>query len=229
MRSLVSLALLSWSLLMTFPVFAQLKGNPDNVCRSGYFPRESKDYRLAKIKAAAGDKIHFYGDDNERCPDDQTCRLNTYVIRNDEVIVSRTFGKFACGWFQPRRGTETVGWIQTDSLAWRENIRRPTERDWLGEWRSYDNYIRISKSKELGKLVIRGQATWGSGSRSHSGEFDYEAKPVGQTINAGDGTDELDCQVAMHLVGRFLVVGDNLHCGGANVSFSGIYQKKSRR
>ena len=46
--------------------------------------------------------------------DDQSCRLEAYVIRNDEVIVSRTFGKFACSWFQPRNGTETVGWIETD-------------------------------------------------------------------------------------------------------------------
>jgi hypothetical protein len=42
----------------------------------------------------------------------------------------------------------------------------------------------------------------------------------------GDGTDELDCQVAMQLVGKLLVVGDNLDCGGANVSFSGVCQRK---
>ena len=45
----------------------------------------------------------------------------------------------------------------------------------------------------------------------------------------GDGTDELDCQVTMQLVCKFLVVGDNLHCGGANVSFSGVYQKRPKR
>jgi hypothetical protein len=33
----------------------------------------------------------------------------------------------------------------------------------------------------------------------------------------------------MQLVGKLLVVGDNLHCGGANVSFSGIYQRKPTR
>ena len=229
MRRLASLGLLSWSLLLTSPVSAQLKGNPDNVCRNGFFPRESKEYRLAKIRGAAGDRIHFHGDDNERCPDDRTCRLNSYVIRNDEVIVSRTLGKFACSWFQPRKGTETVGWIETDSLVWQAGIRPPTERDWLGEWRAYDNFIRITKSKEPGKLAIKGEATWGSGSRSHTGELDYEAKPAAQTINFGDGTDELDCQVTMYLVGKFLVVGDNLHCGGANVSFSGIYQKRPKQ
>jgi hypothetical protein len=30
----------------------------------------------------------------------------------------------------------------------------------------------------------------------------------------------------MQLVGKHLVVGDNLHCGGANVSFSGVYRRK---
>jgi hypothetical protein len=30
----------------------------------------------------------------------------------------------------------------------------------------------------------------------------------------------------MQLVGKFLVVGDNLHCGGANLTFSGVYQSK---
>ena len=220
---------LVWSLLLTSPGFAQLKGNPDNSCRNGYFPRESKDYRLAKIKGAVGDRNYFHGDSNERCPDDLTCRLNSYVVPNDEVIVSRTYGKFACSWFQPRKGSETVGWIETDSLAWQASIRPPTERDWLGEWRGYDNFIRISKSKEPGKLAIKGEATWGSGSRTHTGELDYEAKPAAHTISFGDGTDELDCQVTMHLLGRFLVVGDNLHCGGANVSFSGVHQKRPKR
>jgi hypothetical protein len=45
----------------------------------------------------------------------------------------------------------------------------------------------------------------------------------------GDGSDENDCQVTLQLVGKRLVVGDNLHCGGANVSFSGVYQKRAKR
>ena len=85
---------------------------------------------------------------------DQSCRLEAYVIRNDEVIVSRTFGKFACSWFQPRNGTETVGWIETDGDCVAGSIRPPAELDWLGEWRAYDDFIRISKSKEAGVLAI---------------------------------------------------------------------------
>lgn len=63
----------------------------------------------------------------------------------------------------------------------------------------------------------------------HTGELDQEAKPSAERMSFGDGPDELDCQVTMQLVGTWLVVGDNLYCGGANVSFSGIYQKRSKR
>ena len=108
-------------------------------------------------------------------------------------------------------------------------MRPPAMRDWLGEWRAYDNVIRISKSKEAGGLAIKGEATWGSGSRTHTGELDYDAKPSADKMKFGDGTDDLDCQVTMQLVGKLLVVGDNLHCGGANVSFSGVYQRKPKR
>jgi outer membrane receptor protein involved in Fe transport len=44
-------------------------------------------------------------------------------------------------------------------IAWRGSIRPPAERDWLGEWRAYDDFIRISKSKEAGMLAIKGEAT----------------------------------------------------------------------
>ena len=231
MRRLVqaSLALLACSLLQASPAAAQLKGNPDNACRNGYFPRESTNYRLAKIKGAAGDRAYFHGDDNERCPDDAACRLKTYVIPGDEVIVSRTFGKFACTWFQPRKGSETVGWIETERLAWQADARPPAMPDWLGEWRAYENRIRISKSKQAGSLAISGEATWGSGSSTHTGGLDYVAKPAADKMKFGDGEDEDDCQVTMQLLGTLLVVGDNLHCGGANVSFSGVYQRRVKR
>ncbi len=223
-----SLAFVACGILLITPASAQLKGNPDHFCRNGYFPRESKEYRIARIKGAAGDKIYFHDDGNERCPADQSCRLKTYVIPNDEIIVSRTFGKFACSWFQPRKGTGTVGWIETDRLTWVGSKGPPAERDWLGEWRDAGSVIRISKSKQPGMLTIQGEATWGSGSRAHTGELDHEAKPSADKMSFGDGKDEYDCQVDMQLVGRHLIVADNLHCGGANVSFSGVYQKRAR-
>ena len=92
-----------------------------------------------------------------------------------------------------------------------------------------DNAISISKSKAAGTLAIKGEAIWGSGSRTHTGDLDYDAKPSADKMKFGDGTDDNDCQVTMQLVGKLLVVGDNLNCGGANVSFSGVYQRRPKR
>jgi hypothetical protein len=39
-------------------------------------------------------------------------------------------------------------------------------------------------------------------------------------------TDEYECKVSIRKVGKYLVVADNMQCGGANVSFSGVYQKQ---
>lgn len=227
MKNTVLTALAACSLFMAAPASAQLEGNPDRYCRDGYFPRESKEYRLATIKGGAGGRAYFHDDDPEKCPADPSCRLKTYVVANDQVIVSRTLGKFACSWFQPpRRGHGTTGWIETDRLKWTGSIKPPLQRDWLGEWRAPARFIRITRTRKVGDLDISGEATWGSGDRVNEGAIAYTATPSGDTMKFGDGTGQYDCQVDMQLVGKFLIVGDNLNCGGHNVSFSGVYRKR---
>lgn len=207
---------------------AQLEGNPENLCRNGFFPRESSTYRLAKIKGAKGEKIYFFGDQRDDCPANKSCRLKSYLVPNDEIIVSRTFGNFACSWFQPKKGTETVGWIPLENLEYVAQNAEITIADWLGNWRYYNNSINIMTGKNLGLLRITGDAIWkGLGDNVHTGELDDEAEPQGNTLKIGEkSSDEFACRVTMRLVGRFLVVSDNLNCGGANVTFSGVYRKK---
>jgi hypothetical protein len=226
MKHVVSSALAATILLLAAaPASAQLKDNPDRYCRDGYFTRESKEYRLATIKGAAGERAYFHDDDPEKCPADPSCRLKTYVIANDQVIVSRTLGKFACSWFQPRRGTGTTGWIETDRLKWTGSIKPPGISDWIGTWRTDGtNFIRIKRAKKAGELDIEGEAT--AGLAPNTGELGHTAKPSGDTMKFADAEGEGSCEVEMQLVGKFLIVDDNLKCGGANVSFSGVYQKR---
>jgi hypothetical protein len=232
MKKLIqNFAILFIGFLLTAQAFGQLEGNPENFCRSGFFPRESENYKIAKIKGIKGEKVYFYGDDRDDCPGGKDCRLKSYVIPNNEVIVSRSFGKFACSWFQPRKGSETVGWIETEKLEWVETVQNPAPTQWLGEWRHYDNSIRISKGKTAGLFDIKGNAYWkGLGDNIHIGELDHKAKPSENTLKLGEEeTSEYSCRVRMFLVGKFLIVSDNLQCGGANVSFSGVYLKKPKK
>jgi hypothetical protein len=212
---------------LTVPVFAQLEGNPENLCRNGFFPRESQNFQLARITGKPGERVYFYGDEREDCPKGKNCRRKSYLVPNDEIIVSRTFGGFACGWFQPKKGSETVGWIKVDNLEWIETDQRPEPKDWLGEWRFYENSIVISKSKTSESFEVKGDALWrGLGDNVHIGELDEQAKPFENKLKLGESeTDEFACKVSMRLVGKYLVVSDNLNCGGANVTFSGVYRK----
>jgi hypothetical protein len=227
MKNITRLGLAAAILLFAAPAFAQLEGNPDRYCRNGYFPRESKIYRLATIKGATGERAHFHEDDPEKCPADASCRGKAYVIPNDQVIVSRTLGKFACSWFQPRKGEGTTGWLETDRLTFTGSVKPPVLSDWIGEWRADgDTFIRIKRAKKAGELAITGEATWGAGARAHTGELDHTGKPNGDAVRFVDPEDDEGCAGDVQLVGKFLIVGDNLKCGGANVSFSGVYQKR---
>jgi len=213
--------------IFTTQVFAQIEGNPDNFCRNGFFPRESKNYSLAVVKGKKGEKVYFYGDEREDCPKNKNCRLKSYVVPKDEVIVSRKFGNFACVWFQPKKGSETVGWISLQNLEFQNLLQSFDEI--TGNWNFYGNEIKIAKTAKMSIYKVSGNAFWqGMGDNIHIGELDGEAKVVGNDLKYGEGdTDEYACKVTMHLVGKYLIVADNLNCGGANVTFSGVYRRKA--
>jgi hypothetical protein len=217
-----------FAIFLTAQVFAQPDGYPENLCRPGYFSRESKDYKLARIIGNKTDKIHFYGDDPEDCPQGKNCRLKSYLIPGDEIIVSSSFGDYACSWFQPQKGRETVGWIRLENLEWIEINQNPAQKNWLGDWRypNPNSSIVISKSKKPNLLALKGDSVWdGGGGNVHVGGFDNIAKPNGYKL---DLNNDYDCEVSMQLLGKYLIVSDNLRCGGVNVTFTGIYQKRTK-
>ncbi len=44
-----------------------------------------------------------------------------------------------------------------------------------------------------------------------------------------DTTDQGECRVRMQCIGALLMVEDNSGCGGAGVSFTGLYHRKEQR
>src|SRR4051812_18356669 len=96
-----------FTLAIFLPVSGQLEGNPENWCRSGFFPRETVDFQIGKIKAKRREKVYFYSDDGN-CPNGKNCGQKSFLLMGDEVLFSRKFGDFSCVWFQPKKGAETV-------------------------------------------------------------------------------------------------------------------------
>ena len=206
---------------------AQDGGNPANWCRNGAFPSDSKEFGLARVKGEKGARVYFYGED-EGCPGPAAkCRQKAYVVPGDEVITSRTFGDWVCAWYQPARGTETVGWLAAASLNAVANAESAPLASWLGTWVFYDDEVRVSRGSRAGTLRVAGEATWVgvNPDNVHAGELEGEATPAGGVLTLG-GTEEFDCRATLRLVGPYLVVSDNKQCGGVNVTFDGVYRRK---
>jgi hypothetical protein len=209
------------------PVFGQIEGNPPNWCRGGFFPRESDDYQIARINGAAKDKAYFL-DDRDGCPG-KGCELKSYVVSEDEVIISRTLNDYACAWYPAKKGAGTVGWLPIKRLDLIPGVLDPAQSVWLGNWKYAGNSIAITKNTGTA-LTVKGNAFWqGLGDNIHIGELDHKATPSGNILKLGDGdAGEYDCKVTLRLLGKYMVVADNLNCGGANVTFSGVYLKSKK-
>lgn len=138
--------------LLTASVFGQIDGNPRNWCRAGFFTRESEDFRIARVAGARNSKSYFFVDDRDECPGGKNCQGKVYVVGGDQVVVSRGYGNYSCVWFVPKKGYETVGWIQTAKLSVSPLIKRPLLSSWLGEWKYAYNSINFTENKLPGYL-----------------------------------------------------------------------------
>jgi hypothetical protein len=224
-RSLVFIVILA-----SVPVVsAQIDGNPENWCRTGFFTRESVDFRIGVVKPLKEQRVkrsYFRNDDRPDCPGGRGCETRSYVVPGDEVIVNRTFQGFACSWYTSARGEGNVGWLRLSDLDIQESVRNVSLNAWIGEWRYGENTIKLNHNKLVGWLNVVGDAYWnGMGDNIHIGELDGRAEPQNGILKYSDGDDEYDCQATMRLLGSYLIVSDNMKCGGANVSFSGVYRK----
>jgi hypothetical protein len=205
---------------------AQGEGNPANWCRNGTFSRDSEAFGLARIKGEKGARVYFYGEE-EGCPGPAAkCRQKAYLIPGDEVVTSRTFGDWVCAWYQPARGSETVGWLAADRLAPVATVDNAPLASWLGTWNFYNNSLRVSRGRRVDVLNVSGDATWQgvNPDNVHVGELSSQGTPVDNALKLGE--DPEDCQATLRLVGTYLVVSDNKQCGGVNVTFDGVYRRK---
>jgi hypothetical protein len=217
-------------LALCAPVLARAQvesGNPANWCRNGLFTSDAKEFKLARVAGKKGERVYFYGDD-EGCPAATAkCRQKAYVVAGDEVIVSRTYGDFACAWFQPARGHETVGWIELARTPPASIDLNPPLPNWLGTWEFYSDSLKITRGTKAGQLRVEGEAFWHgvNPGNVHTGEVDAEGKPAGNTL----ALDQDDiCKITLRLVGKYLIADDNDQCGGANVTFDGVYRRKKK-
>jgi len=196
--------------------------NPANWCRNGLFPSDEAEFKLATVSGTKGAQIHFFNDD-DGCPSaDAKCRMRSYLITGNQVLVSRRYGSWICGWYRPLKGSETVGWLPVDSLVISDQLASPALEKWIGRWKYGDQSLNIRRDRKTEFLTVKGDAIWrGLGDNVHVGSVAARSLPQGNELIL----IEEECRVTLKLVGAYLVASDNSECGGMNVRFNGVYRK----
>lgn len=209
--------------------FSQNDGDPANWCRSGTFMKDSPEFTIAKVGSLSGmilRRAYFFRDDRPDCPRGDRCLSSSYLVPGDEVVVRGELYGFACAWYPSAKGAGTVGWLRLEDIDFQRTPSNQPLRDWLGEWKYAENTLNLTNNKLAGWLNVTGNAFWkGLGDNIHIGELDGRVEPKGGVAKYSDGDDEFDCKATMQILGKYLIVSDNMQCGGANVTFSGIYRK----
>jgi hypothetical protein len=174
-------------------------------------------------------------DDDAACPTDKdVCRKKAYLVPGDVVLTGRAQGAFTCASYQSfhtRKQNWTVGWLPTSSLTPLEPMGSPKAADWIGTWSHPGGTIAIKRS-DGGKLSIEGEHIYPAAQNVHTGVLGATAVPTqGMIAFAEDGSvpfdqaEEGQCLVRMQRVGTWLLVEDNMQCGGSMVTFTGLYRR----
>jgi hypothetical protein len=199
----------------------------DAPCVNGAVPTE-RDLGLAKVVGAG--RLNFLNE-GPGCPSEAaTCRQRAYVVSGDLLLTGRSAGAYVCV-FYPNTGGGSAGWVQSARLARLPVDVAPPPSAWAGRWANEDDSI-VLKVKGAA-LVADGHAYYPSAHPPASqfpggpnlGDLSGTATPNGKTVVFTD-KDPNGCTAALTLVGGLLVVADDGHCGGMNVSFSGVYKRK---
>lgn len=209
------------------PAAAQDFGE-DHFCRNGLFPMEPP---FAQARVVGEGRLHFL-EDMEGCPGKgvQACATKAYVIPGDVLLVSNLHGPFVCA-FYPSPGGGTASWVETARLEPVAVDDMPPPSAWAGTWSSEGNPELTIQALPDG-LAIEGEAYW------PSPDPPIEERPGGPNMGFIGGAlhvlgnralyEEDSCRIEFTLLGETLIAGDNLRCGGMNVTFSAIYARKGK-
>ncbi len=172
-------------------------------------------------------------------------KSKAFVVPGDLVLVSQVFDASACAAFVNAKGQTTTGLLPSNRLETPTRRVKPEPAAFVGLWKRTEASISIKRQGRDGAMAFSGAATYGALDRGrvargavNTGDFSFTLKPDSNKVDVsltpaaggdvpvpGDKGDPADCAIAMMALGPYLVVEDNGNCGGANVSFTGVYRR----
>jgi len=226
------ICLLFLNTMMAGPASAYDPDDPKNC--NGVDWDDKSAWIVAKVTAKP--RVNFikspYDDDfkAESCPaETSACRKNSYLVTGDLVFVGKTNGAFTCiGYQSPQAKKQTwaTGWLPSAALTPVARMSPTKPSDWIGTWYHPGGPIEIRQG-DGGKLHVEGGITVPTARDFHNGEFEAEVTPQNDMLDfVDDGANYGEaCHVQMQRIDAWLLVGDNSGCGGAGVSFQGLYRR----
>ena len=175
----------------------------------------------------------------------RACQTKAFVVPGDLVLITQVFDASACAVFVNAKGQTTTGLLPNSRLQTPKPRATTDAAALVGTWKRSEATIAVKRQGGDGTLTFSGDATYGALDKGrvargavNMGDFTFSLKPASNGVDvslksatagavpvARDKGDPTDCAVAMIALGPYLVVEDNLNCGGANVSFTGIYRR----
>ena len=191
------------------------------------------DWHLARV-SAPGRSYFYKGPEVDGCPAlTASCRRGAYLVRGNQLLIGEVRGALVYAAYTDGGGTATIGWLPKASVA-RIAVPKQTIAAWIGSWNYDYTTIDITRGLGPGRLKAIGMAVWGMHDPErvrrggiNTGDFEGEATLTGDRIRFGptSGSEDSDCRVSLRLIGPYLAAADNGNCGGANVSFTGVYRR----
>ena len=191
---------------------------------------------LVVSKVTAHPRVNFikspYDDDFKApaCPAaTKGCRKKSYLVTGDLVLAGKTQGDFTCVEYQSPLAKKQIwirGWLPSAALTPVAPMPSPKTADWIGTWYHPGGPIEI-KDGDGGKLHVEGGMTLPTPSGDfQNGDFKAQVAPQNTIAFTDEGSYGDGCHVRMRRIGPWLLVEDNGGCGGAGVTFTGLYHRK---
>ena len=233
MRAEVFGLLLS-AVLLAGPASAYEAADPAN-CTGG---AEWDDERALVVSKVTAPRVNFlkspYDDDfkAETCPAaTEACRKKSYLVAGDLVLTGTTRGEFTCVSYHSPVSSKRIwatGWLPGAALTPVPPLPSPKPTDWVGSWRQGRGYVGGGlveiKANGAGKLHIDAGILVPTARDFHNGDFEGDATRKGDTLWFADAYED-GCRVRMQRIGPWLLIEDNSRCGGAGVTFTGLYRR----
>lgn len=210
-------------------------------CNDETDPAMFEALQVAAIKRSAG-RVYFHEPTCDAGAKGlEACRRKAYVMPGDVVLIGGVYDTTACATFVDKEGRATSGIIKGDAVEHVASSDDKRAASLVGHWVREEAEIEIASRGQ--EYSVLGEATYGARDPNrvargavNLGRIDFRARPTTSRISAGlkDGkvavpkaeAQSSDCQLDMIALGPYLVVKDNMQCGGMNVSFTGVYRRK---